>query len=121
MRCADEQMITATPVETYHPAAAKLFIDHFNTYDLTPEITSLVDEKILIKQHNAAHTSRAHGFTALWSSASEGLFPAEMNKEATAIKDGLRANKEGGIEWSAVCAGGDIAALLEMASDGIVS
>lgn len=60
---ADGQMIVATPAAQYDQAAAiKLLKDYDQPTVVNPEITAMVNEKILVKHFSASLTGRFYSF-----------------------------------------------------------
>lgn len=110
-------MIVITPNEVYDQAAATEFLSPFPTPARVVELNSLVDDRILIKQHTAAHTSRHYGYTAVWNMWTDGPLSGDLHDEAKA----MRSKVGEGMEYSSVMTGGDVASLCEMVSDGTVS
>jgi hypothetical protein len=111
-------MIVSTANDVYDPAAATAFLAPFPTPERVIEINSLVDEKVFIRQHSAAHTQRHFSYTSTWYGMTDGVLSTDLAVEAKKMRAAVAG---GDIKWSSVCTGGDIAALLEMTSEGTVS
>jgi hypothetical protein len=112
-------MIVSTPNETYDQTAATAFLATFPADQRIREANALAEDKVFAKQHSSNQTSRYYAYTPTWLGWSDGPMPGELFSEATAMAEKL--DKEEKVTWDGVCTGADIAALLEMTSEGTVS
>lgn len=112
------QMVVSTPNEIYDQPTATAFLACYPTQSRMSEVNNLVDERAFVKQNSASATSRYFGYSNTWNTYTDGPMPGEMFSEARAMEEKLETEE---MEWRGLCSAGEIAALLEMTSDGVVS
>lgn len=126
-------MIVATPAGQYDQTTAiKLLRDYDQPTMVNPEISALVNEKILVRHASASLTGRFFSFAQRsvgfvftawyllichsWLIAAQGPFASDFHDEASSMNEKLDC--PGGYELPLISRnGGDIAALMSMVSD----
>lgn len=110
------KMIVATPNEQYSVNAAAQLLNVIPKKEYEPQIAALVNEGVLLKHPHLKHTGRMYAFNNAWLFTCEGSLPPTMDQQVAKAEDILHGPEGDDVVWPIVGEGGEIAVLMNMAS-----